>query len=217
MIPRSAAWWRRHQRGLVIGALVSLLLFVALGPAGERSLSTCRVCGRGLLVYTGLGIPLSRVTGEKDPYVSWFDQHVHEPHEHDWAPPRSKVFGIPGILVVYSFLNPRYDLWKSRLCLLCGIADFSFTGPYSWAFHDALLAMPDQDTAVRFATRLARASPPQRVELFEATYWQWDKRCPAIDERLWKPLEQSWLNKDHPSQTFREDLNAWFDCHPEWK
>ncbi len=203
---------------MIVAALAISLVSVALGPAGERSLSTCRVCGRGLLVYSGLGIPLSRVTEDQDSYVSWFDEHVHEPHEHDWAPPSSRMFGIPGILIVYSFLNPRYQLWGSRLCLLCGIADFSFGGPYCRAFHDALLAMPDQDAAVRLATRLARASPPERVQLFQATYGQWDKRCPAIDERLWKPLEESRWNKDvHPSQTFREDLNAWFDCHPEWK
>lgn len=193
-------------------ALCTASALVLIAPVGSVATRSCRVCAKKEARYFLFGSPVGNSPVEEDTFQGWFDRYVHVPHEHDWVPRACDRGRIPLFRIVQALWDPEYDPRTSAASF--GLPTDSRLFPSR--FEEALRVMPDRAVAIHLATRVARASSSERLNLLGT--WGTETLCPAIDTTFLRPLKMATGPiAEVDAGVFDRDYEAWLRCHPEWR
>ena len=222
----SAARKHGNWRKFVPVYLVVVMGVALLSPVGTLEYPRCRVCGKTEGVrYRVLGRVVSQAgVDDPDSFATWFDAHIHVPHEHDWSVGCIRT-AIPVALVLWSLVNPKFDPVKTRLGEAFGFSCYMDKWPFE-TFDNALMLIPEP-IAVHLATRMAQASSQERTQLMRDLEWHpvygatWEKAhpCDTTTRAFWAPVEALVLEgapKIDPVKV-NQTYQAWLQCYPEWR
>ncbi len=199
--------WRKRLFMIVVAFLGGSCSHVVLLAGEEWGHWRCAICGDTIYQARLFGWTVTSAPSKSDwlfppgerGFSAWFAEHVSDAHDHDWRSVGCHPFGQSAV-----------DLGLS------GVADYAER--FERGYFAALPHIPDQELAVRMATRVLRASHDERRTLLLAFFPPNASNVTCADG-YGVPWGHYLCREDEALSAvqFESEYRAWLAVHPEWQ